>query len=133
MAYNKNQECSQRAIHRAKRGRPEKKGRSTPALTAHQESSTKKNVTKPKNHTKIAKIKDARSRSDLHSDENCILWEELNDPITTYKQYVTTYCINHMDDPIRDRFIPDHMRPGLEDYFQNDPIGFSIYLDAECQ
>ena len=133
MTYNKNQECSQRAIRRNKRGRPEKKDRSTPVLPAHQDSITKKHTTKPKDHEKIAKIKEARSRSDLHSDENCILWEELNDPITTYKQYVTTSYTNHMDGPIRDRFIPDHMRPGLEDYFQNDPIGFSIYLAAECQ
>ena len=132
MAYNKNQECSQRAIRRNKRGRPEKKDRFTPPLPAHH-GSAKKNVTKPKNHNKIAKIKEARSRSDLHSEESCILWEELNDHITTYKQYVTTSYINHMDDPIWDRFIPDHMRSGLEDYFQNDPIGFSIYLDAECQ
>jgi len=131
MAYNKNQECSQRAIHRKKRGRPEKKGRSTP-LAPPQDRSAKKKVTKPKNHNKIAKIKEARSRSDLHSEDNCISWEELNDPITTYG-HATTYYINHMDDPIRDRFIPDHVRSGLEDYFQNDPIGFSIYLDAECQ
>ena len=126
MTYNEKLGCTTRQQQRTKRTRREKKNSPMGKVK-------RKHITKPKNHNKIAKIKEARSRSDLHSEDNCISWEELNDPITTYKQYRITSYINHMDDPIRDRFIPDHMRPGLEDYFQNDPIGFSIYLAAECQ
>ena len=53
MAYNKNQECTQRAIRRNKRGRREKKDRSTPARPA-QQIMKKNHTTKPKNFKKIA-------------------------------------------------------------------------------
>ena len=130
MAYNKNQECSQRAIRRNKRGRPEKKDRSTPPLPAHQDSSTKKPPTKPKNHNKIAKIKETRSRSFLsamgHSDlEHKLEYSRLEDnAITRLKDYRKdahgSYRPAQYALLLDDRFLPAHMRYDT----------FSIYEDG---
>ena len=125
MAYNKNQECTQRAIRRNKRGRPEKKDRFTPALPAHQDSSTKKHTTKPKNHTKIAKIRAVRARPSLYAIGYSELEHEheysrLEDnAITRLEDYRKDISIR-FEKLLEDRFLPAHVRYDT----------FSIYEDG---
>jgi len=126
MAYNKNQECSQRAIRRNKRVRPEKKDRSTPAQPAQQDSSAKKkHQSKPKNHNKIAKIRAVRARPSLYdigySDlEHEHEYSRLEDnAITRLEDYRKDSSIR-FEKLLDDRFLPAHMRYET----------FSIYEDG---
>jgi len=123
MAYNKNQECSQRAIRRNKRGRPEKKGRSTPA-PALQDRSTK-HPTKPKNHKKIAELKAVRARPSLYNTDYSELEHEheysrLEDnAIARLENYRKDRSIR-FEKLLEDRFLPAHVRYDT----------FSIYEDG---
>ena len=83
MTYNKNQECSQRAMRRNKRGHSEKKVRSTPAQQGSVSKHTTKNrqrvplrkdyPTKPKDLDKRDKLKASRDRKSefAHLDAAC--------------------------------------------------------------
>ena len=128
MAYNKNQECSQRAIRRNKRGRPEKKDRHTPA-NALQDRSTKKHPTKPKNHKKIAELKalrvqrisDAKDYSEKEQEIECARLEK-----RAFRQYLDDalaleiYCHTNIAESERDLFMRTH----------GPAETFSIYADG---
>jgi len=132
MAYNKNQECSQRAIRRNKRGRPEKKDRFTDPLQEKRRG--RKYPTKPKNPNKITKIRAVRDRpsldnwdfSDLAHDIRA-QWEE-NEAIDRLIKYrrdkVKTADMAY--DPYIEKLLED---PFLPHSFRED-VNFSIYMDG---
>jgi len=69
MAYNERHECSQRAIRRNKRGRPEKKDRSTPAQrgSASKHTTAKDRLRVPPRKDYPTKPKDPNKRDKLEA------------------------------------------------------------------
>jgi len=136
MAYNKNQECSQRAIRRAKRGRPEKKDRSIPTPLQAQQI-RKKPPTKPKNPNKIAKIQAVRDRpsldnlyfSDLAHDIR--FQEEENEAIERLLKYRhDNKKANSHTTPAYDPYIEKLLEDPFLPHLYREDVNFSIYHDG---